>query len=240
MGKRLDLTNQKFGRLIALEKAPNKNNRTRWKCQCECGKEIVVDTADLRRGHTISCGCFQKEQTSKSSLKDLTGKYFGFLEVLERDMNFYGKQIPSHWICLCHKCNEIKSISSTSLNNGTISCGCQKSKGEFKIMELLKENSISFISEYKFLDYKNRRFDFAILDENNKVIRLIEFDGIQHYYRPKANHWSANSTLEETQKRDKEKNEIAKQYNIPLVRIPYWHLNDITIDMLLNDDKYIV
>jgi len=25
---------------------------------CECGKEIVVDTADLRRGHTISCGCF--------------------------------------------------------------------------------------------------------------------------------------------------------------------------------------
>ncbi|MBE6148113.1 MAG: hypothetical protein E7167_01175 [Firmicutes bacterium] len=93
-------------------------------------------------------------------------------------MNFYGKQIPSHWICLCHKCNEIKSISSTSLNNGTISCGCQKSKGEFKIMELLKENSISFISEYKFLDYKNRRFDFAILDENNKVIRLIEFDGI--------------------------------------------------------------
>ena len=240
MGTRLDLTNQKFGRLIALEKAPNKNNRTRWKCQCECGKEIVVDTADLRRGHTISCGCFQKEQTSKSSLKDLTGKYFGFLEVLERDMNFYGKQIPSHWICLCHKCNEIKSISSTSLNNGTISCGCQKSKGEFKIMELLKENSISFISEYKFLDYKNRRFDFAILDENNKVIRLIEFDGIQHYYRPKANHWSASSTLEETQKRDKEKNEIAKQYNIPLVRIPYWHLNDITINMLLNDDKYIV
>lgn len=240
MGKRLDLTNQKFGRLIALEKAPNKNNRTRWKCQCECGKEIVVDTADLRRGHTISCGCFQKEQTSKSSLKDLTGKYFGFLEVLERDMNFYGKQIPSHWICLCHKCNEIKSISSTSLNNGTISCGCQKSKGEFKIMELLKENSISFISEYKFLDYKNRRFDFAILDENNKVIRLIEFDGIQHYYRPRANHWSASSTLEETQKRDKEKNEIAKQYNIPLVRIPYWHLNDITINMLLNDDKYIV
>lgn len=240
MGKRLDLTNQKFGRLIALEKAPNKNNRTRWKCQCECGKEIIVDTADLRRGHTISCGCFQKEQTSKSSLKDLTGKYFGFLEVLERDMNFYGKQTPSHWICLCHKCNEIKSISSTSLNNGAISCGCQKSKGEFKIMELLKENSISFISEYKFLDYKNRRFDFAILDENNKVIRLIEFDGIQHYYRPRANHWSASSTLEETQKRDKEKNEIAKQYNIPLVRIPYWHLNDITIDMLLNDDKYII
>lgn len=240
MGRKLDLTNQKFGRLIALEQAPNKSNRTRWKCQCECGREIVVDTADLRRGHTISCGCFQKEQTSKSSLKDLTGKYFGFLEVLERDMNFYGKQIPSHWICLCHKCNEIKSISSTSLNNGTISCGCQKSKGEFKIMELLKENSISFISEYKFLDYRNRRFDFAILDENNKVIRLIEFDGIQHYYRPRANHWSASSTLEETQKRDKEKNEIAKQYNIPLVRIPYWHLDDITINMLLNDDKYIV
>lgn len=45
-------------------------------------------------------------------------------------------------------------------------------------MELLKDNNISFISEFKFNDFKNRRYDFAILDDNGNVIRLIEYDGI--------------------------------------------------------------
>lgn len=239
MGKRIDYTGHKFGFLTAIEPAPNKGNRTRWKCQCDCGKIIEVDTADLKRGHTNSCGCYQKKQTSKSSLRDLTGKTFGDLKVLERDLNYCGHGVETHWFCLCNRCNQIKSMPSGSLRNGAISCGCNKSKGEFKIMDLLKTYNISFISEFKFDDYKNRRYDFAILNKNNKIVRLIEFDGIQHYYRPRAEHWSASSTLEETQKRDSEKNEIAFIKEIDLIRIPYWHLEKLTIQDLLGD-KFLV
>ena len=106
-------------------------------------------------------------------------------------------------------------------------------------MELLKDNNISFISEFKFADFKNRRYDFAILDDNGNIIRLIEYDGIQHYYRPRAEHWAASSTLEETQQRDKEKNNIAQIKGVPLIRIPYWHLDKININNLL-DDTYLV
>jgi len=63
------------------------------------------------------------------------------------------------------------------------SCGCLKtSVGEYYISNILKENNIKYIKEYIFKDLKSDknaylRFDFAILDDNNNPIRLIEFDG---------------------------------------------------------------
>lgn len=234
--KRLDLTNQRFGRLIAIEPAPSNSHITKWKCLCDCGNEVIAATIDLRRGHTKSCGCLQREKTSKASLKNLQGEKFGYLEVLERDLNYQGKGSSTHWYCVCHKCNNIKSIATDTLRKGAISCGCLKqSKGEYKIMSLLQKYDISFISEYIFDDHKNRRFDFALLNKNKEVVRLIEFDGIQHYYRPRAAHWAAVSSLEETQQRDKEKNLIAQEKGIGLIRIPYWHLEQLTIKDLLSD-----
>lgn len=42
MPKALNLTNQKFGRLTAIKKAPSKNNKTYWLCKCECGNEKEI------------------------------------------------------------------------------------------------------------------------------------------------------------------------------------------------------
>ena len=231
---------QKFGRMTIKQEVPKKGNRRRVLCQCDCGNEKVVDLADLKRGHTTSCGCLNKEIVSKNTLKDLTGQTFGYLQVLERDTNYYGKGVGAHWVCKCTKCGTIKTMSSNTLIQGSAqSCCCQKSKGEIKIANILNEWQINFISEYKFPDYKNRRYDFALLNKNNEVVRLIEFDGIQHYNTPRANHWAATSSLEETQKRDAEKNQIAKEKGIELIRIPYWHLDKINIINLL-DDTYLV
>lgn len=241
----IDETGNRYGRLTVIEYVKIKQKtgkiKGKWKCQCDCGNIAYCDGADLRRGHSTSCGCLQKEKSKKSVFIDLTGQQFGGLEVLERDMNYQGHGSKTHWICKCHFCGNIKSIGSYALRKGqVVSCGCQRSKGELKIAKMLNENNIKFVQEFKFEGHKNRRFDFAILDDNNKVIRLIEFDGIQHYYKPRANHWSASSTLEETQQRDKEKNDLAKQYNIPLVRIPYWNIDKFTIKDLINNDKFLV
>lgn len=37
-----------------------------WNCLCECGKSTVVPTEKLNSGHTRSCGCLQRERTSKA------------------------------------------------------------------------------------------------------------------------------------------------------------------------------
>lgn len=240
MGKpRIDETGKIYGKLTVLEYISEKGKKSKWKCKCECGNIILVDGADLRRGHTRSCGCYQKEQTSKASLIDLTGQFFGELEVLERDFNYVGKHVPTHWFCLCHACGNIDSFYSESLRKGQISCGCLKSKGEYKITKLLVNNNIKFISQYHFQDVRNRYYDFALLDDNDCVIKLIEFDGIQHYYRPSQWLWTQNMTLEEQQQRDKEKNQIAFTHNIPLIRIPYWYLDNLTIEQILSD-KFLI
>lgn len=58
MGRLLDLTGQRFGKLTVIEFAGHAPNRkTLWKCKCDCGNETLVKTNALRSGDTKSCGC---------------------------------------------------------------------------------------------------------------------------------------------------------------------------------------
>lgn len=53
-----DITRQTFGKLTVVERIANdKNKKVRWVCKCECGRETVVCTGDLKSGNTKSCGC---------------------------------------------------------------------------------------------------------------------------------------------------------------------------------------
>lgn len=55
--KKLQLTGQRFGKLVVINPAENVGRRTAWRCRCDCGREITVTTSHLREGHTTSCGC---------------------------------------------------------------------------------------------------------------------------------------------------------------------------------------
>lgn len=69
MGKRLDLKDQKFGKLTALEYDHTKvekdgTARGVWRCVCECGNETYVVAYDIKSGHINSCGCTYKRRQS--------------------------------------------------------------------------------------------------------------------------------------------------------------------------------
>jgi hypothetical protein len=70
MPKLIDITGYTYGRLIVLNRGPNKNKRTSWKCVCSCGTIITVLGLDLKSGSTKSCGCFRKETTSSTGKKN--------------------------------------------------------------------------------------------------------------------------------------------------------------------------
>lgn len=58
MGTFIDLTGQRFGRLVALRRSENTpNNRVTWLCRCDCGTEKIVAAYRLRDDTTKSCGC---------------------------------------------------------------------------------------------------------------------------------------------------------------------------------------
>lgn len=129
MDKFVDLTNQRFGRLMVVSKAKNKNGRAGWHCRCDCGKEKDVLAINLVRGFTKSCGCYHDEMLGKNRIIDLRGKRFGRLEVIKRANN-KGKE--PFWLCKCD-CGNFKEISGSRLRTGkTKSCGCLKSKGIVK------------------------------------------------------------------------------------------------------------
>lgn len=53
-----DLTGRRFGKLVVLEYAgTNKNRRSIWKCQCDCGIIKNISGHDLKMGKTKSCNC---------------------------------------------------------------------------------------------------------------------------------------------------------------------------------------
>lgn len=58
----LDLMGQRFGRLVVVERAPNRNGKVWWKCQCDCGNIHYAATQSLRSRHTTSCGCYLREK----------------------------------------------------------------------------------------------------------------------------------------------------------------------------------
>lgn len=70
----LDLTGERFGRLTVISRDYEKQRKTKynptfWSCKCDCGNYTTVATQSLRRGLTTSCGCYQKERSSKAEAK---------------------------------------------------------------------------------------------------------------------------------------------------------------------------
>lgn len=63
-----DETNKKYGKLTVLSRVANdKYGNARWKCKCECGKYHTTNSAPLRNGACISCGCAKKEYINRRS-----------------------------------------------------------------------------------------------------------------------------------------------------------------------------
>jgi hypothetical protein len=68
MGQMMDLTGQKFGRLTAVSRAPKlKSRNNRWNCVCECGNTTTASCADLRSGHSNSCGCYMIDRIKETN-----------------------------------------------------------------------------------------------------------------------------------------------------------------------------
>lgn len=68
MGKPLDLVGDRYGRLVVLEKLPERRRKhVVWRCICDCGAFDEVTTSELRFGRHRSCGCYQKERASEAN-----------------------------------------------------------------------------------------------------------------------------------------------------------------------------
>ena len=118
MGRRKDLTGQKFGHLIAMEPTERRSGGSVvWRCRCDCGNEVEVAANSLVGERTRSCGCLQKER-----VKDLTGQRFDRLVAIRPTENRSSSSVM--WLCHCDCGNEVEVAANSLVRERTRSCGC--------------------------------------------------------------------------------------------------------------------
>ena len=90
MGRLINLTGKKFGRLTVVARGENQNKHVRWWCMCDCQLSLPEECRDLilvrgdslKNGHTKSCGCYHVEcarnvgeSSKRVNTYDLSGEY---------------------------------------------------------------------------------------------------------------------------------------------------------------------
>jgi hypothetical protein len=120
----------------------------------------------------------------------------------------------------------------------------EPSKGEQKIINILQRHNIKCRREIEFSDLKGShgaplRFDIGVYNNQNQLICLIEYDSEIHFQFVKFFH----KTITNFNKRkgyDRIKNRYCIRKNIPLIRIPYWDLENLTFEQIFNNPAYRV
>ena len=115
------LKGQRFGRLVALERLPEKYRQGAvWLCQCDCGRQYKVPRQSLVTYSTTSCGCRGRGPKAE----DLTNRTFGRLTVLRHA--FTGRS-GTCWHVRC-ACGREGLRNRKSLMKGATHCGCERRK----------------------------------------------------------------------------------------------------------------
>jgi hypothetical protein len=97
-----DITGQRFGRLVVVERAEreNKLKGVFWVCRCDCGNIKEISSRSLRLAGTQSCGCLNRELTSLRSTKHG--------HAVERGTNTREYRI---WQSMLNRCRNPKAIN---------------------------------------------------------------------------------------------------------------------------------
>lgn len=132
-------------------------------------------------------------------------------------------------------------VQGGNLRSGnTTNCGCKNraSKSEIIIADFLKANNVKYFREYTFDDLKNKsgnllRFDFVIVDDDNNIILLLEYQGAQHYVD--CGHFG----LYQRKYSDKMKRQYCETKGIKLHEIRYDEDLEEALNSLLEEIKKI-
>lgn len=97
MPKLIDLTGQRFHRLVVIEPVRNARGKPSWRCRCDCGGEIVTHRELLVKGRTKSCGCYRVER----------GREHGATIRLRHGEGRNGKESPEYraWANMVSRCH---------------------------------------------------------------------------------------------------------------------------------------
>jgi hypothetical protein len=115
--KAIDLTGQRFERLVVLKRAGrDKYYNALWTVRCDCGQSKIVLAKSLRTAGTKSCGCLCKEEMAKGhnlkhghcSKEESSPTYVSWHNMRSRCLNPNGKDFKDYGgrgVTICDRWN---------------------------------------------------------------------------------------------------------------------------------------
>lgn len=165
------------------------------------------------------CSTTFKKDTEyfREEVKEVTdGEYIVLDEYKTKKIPLRIKHIP---------CGLVREYIPDSFLNANVRCNkCLwfGSYGETYIKRLLDSLCINYHPQKTFKGCKDKyvlRFDFAVLDDFDNVLFLIEYQGKQHY--EPVEFFGGVDNFEEVKRRDGIKRDYCEANNIPLLLINY-------------------
>lgn len=152
------------------------------------------------------------------------------------NQEYKGDKIPLKFMCACGNDFYVDINHFVDGKYQCNECRFRQSAIAAKVELWLNQNHIVYSKEKKFDDCKNKKplpFDFYLDDFN----ACIEVDGVGHY-RPVAfggRKEEAQDIYEQRVQNDLIKTEYCKNNNIPLLRLPFWIIENDNYEGLLYD-----
>ena len=207
-------------------------------CYCKTHDEYFTNIAKEIYHHGRGCcGCAHDHRVEKMMLsydeivERITGVNPDIIVVDADNYTSYDSKIHLR----CRKCGEDFYYNLYDLRNNKYRCPyCEKdpriSYGESEIIKYLSAHDIKYIFQYAIDECRYKKplpFDFGIIDEDMKLLGLVEFQGEQHYHP--IEYFGGEKKFHTQVKRDKIKKDYCENKNIPLLIIPYWEYENINV-----------
>ena len=173
--KKIDMIGKTYGRLtvVSEDQQRDKNGYITYTCECKCGNTKSILGVSLRKGSTRSCGCLQKESTTKHGM-ERTPEYKAWVSMKSRCLNpnharfsdwgGRGITISNEWLVFDNFIKDMgnRPTANHSLDRVDNELGYSKSncawvdkrtqalnrRGTIKVMH---NNKIMFVHEYALL-----------------------------------------------------------------------------------------
>lgn len=192
MGKFIDLTGKKFGKLTVIKMADDHisskgKKEKQWLCHCDCGNDAIIRGSYLRSGQKESCGC-EKRFTSEESKA-----WYDLCKYVEKNVLGYSDDV-----CLSkNMCLRLQGLSSSKfMANNNI-----KSNSNYSYEIIL--NTFKFCNP----DIQKKIRGASFVDEDHKfnyILRIVDGKLSTVYFRMK-NMKKAKETAE--------KDDVSEAYN---------------------------
>jgi hypothetical protein len=113
-----DLVGKRFGKLVVLDDyKTDKNRKTYWLCQCDCGNKKYIYRQNLIKGKVKSCGCIVRTINNLSK----TRIYKIWCKMKERCYNSNHHEYYNYGgkgIAICDEWHDFMNFYDWAINNG--------------------------------------------------------------------------------------------------------------------------